>query len=114
MKQVIAIACFCALAGQAQAQKATTDKVFFAASRKEMRGTTVLLQTKGQNITASIAPQAKGALYFYLFDVEGTMVHRAVLEKEKPTRVADLKKGTYTYTVFENDESIDEGKIEIK
>lgn len=75
----------------------------------------VVMQAQGHKITAMVKSNcSKQKLHFYLFDLEGTMVHQSTLENRDKNTVAELKKGTYIYTVFANDESIDEGKIEIK
>ena len=53
-------------------------------------------------------------LSFYLFDLEGKMIFQAILKKEEKHTVAGLPKGTYIYNAFENDETIDKGKVELK
>jgi hypothetical protein len=62
----------------------------------------------------SVTANTSSPLHFYIFDLEGTLIYQTVL-KNKDRKVIDkLKKGTYLYDVFENDESIEEGKITIK
>lgn len=53
-------------------------------------------------------------LHFYIFDLEGTLVYQAVLSGREKKVIEHLKKGTYLYDVFENDESIEEGRIIVK
>jgi hypothetical protein len=53
-------------------------------------------------------------LHFYIFDLEGTLIYQAVLKNKDRKNIDNLKKGTYMYDVFENDESIEEGKIIVK
>ena len=53
-------------------------------------------------------------LNFYVFDVEGTLLHRIYLKGKEQRKITDLKKGTYMYDVFKKDESIEQGKIIIK
>jgi len=60
------------------------------------------------------ANTSSSSLHFYIFDLEGTLIYQAVLKNKERKIVTDLKKGTYMYDVFENDESIEEGKIVIK
>jgi hypothetical protein len=62
----------------------------------------------------SISATTSSPLHFYIFDMEGTLVYQAVLNNKERKMVDNLKKGTYLYDVFENDESIEEGKIIIK
>ena len=50
-------------------------------------------------------------LHFYVFDLEGTLLHRIALKGKEQRKITNLKKGTYTYDVFKNDESIEQGKI---
>ncbi|MBD0332234.1 MAG: T9SS type A sorting domain-containing protein, partial [Chitinophagaceae bacterium] len=50
-------------------------------------------------------------LHFYVFDLEGTMLHQLILKGSKQHTIRNLKKGIYMYEVFKNDESIEQGKI---
>jgi hypothetical protein len=62
----------------------------------------------------SISSNTSSSLHFYIFDLEGTLVYQAVLNSKDRKTIDNLKKGTYLYDVFENDQSIEEGKIIIK
>jgi hypothetical protein len=62
----------------------------------------------------SVTTNVNGPLHFYIFDLEGTMMYQTVLMKNDKKDIENLKKGTYTYDVFEKEESIEEGKIIIK
>jgi hypothetical protein len=62
----------------------------------------------------SVSAITSSTLHFYIFDLEGTLVYQAVLNNRERKMIENLKKGTYLYDVFENDESIEEGKIIIK
>ena len=53
-------------------------------------------------------------LHFYVFDLEGTLLHRIALKGKAQQTITNLKKGTYMYDVFKNDESIEQGKITVK
>ena len=53
-------------------------------------------------------------IHFYVFDLEGTLLHRIILKGKEQKTIANLKKGTYMYDVFKNDESIEQGKITVK
>ncbi len=53
-------------------------------------------------------------LHFYVFDISGTLMHQITLKGKNKYKIANLKKGLYTYDVFSNDESIEHGKIIVK
>ena len=53
-------------------------------------------------------------LDFYVFDLEGTLeLHYKMIGKEHK-KITSLKRGYYTYQVFEGDAMTDSGKINIK
>ena len=62
----------------------------------------------------SVSAVTSSTLHFYIFDVDGTLVFQAVLNNKDRKVIDNLKRGSYLYDVFENDESIEEGKIIIK
>ena len=62
----------------------------------------------------SVSANTSSALHFYIFDLDGTLIFQAVLNNKERKTIDHLKKGTYLYDVFENDESVEEGKIIIK
>jgi len=62
----------------------------------------------------SVSAVTSSTLHFYIFDLEGTLVFQAVLNNKDRKVIDNLKKGSYLYDVFENDESVEEGKIIIK
>ena len=64
--------------------------------------------------TITINSTSSEPLHFYVFDLEGTLLHRLALKGKEKTKITNLKKGTYTYDVFKNDESIEQGKIIVK
>ncbi len=53
-------------------------------------------------------------LQFYVFDLEGTMMHNITLKAKRKKIITGLKKGIYMYDVFKDDESIERGKIVVK
>lgn len=53
-------------------------------------------------------------IQFYVFDLEGTMIENVRLVGKERKKIRGLKKGTYLYDVFNNDESIERGKIVVK
>jgi hypothetical protein len=62
----------------------------------------------------SIISTGNEDLYFYVFDLEGTILHRFIFKGKEKRTITGLKKGVYTYDVFRNDESIEQGKIIVK
>ena len=65
--------------------------------------------TSDGNIT--ISSTSSELLHFYVFDLEGTLLHRLILKGKAQKKITNLKKGTYMYDVFKKDESIEQGKI---
>ncbi|MEJ7913708.1 MAG: T9SS type A sorting domain-containing protein [Chitinophagaceae bacterium] len=84
----------------------------------------VRMYSKGHIIKSSKNPTSNGSLsittrssvdlHFYVFDLSGTLVHRATLKDREKSKLPALEKGTYLYDVFQDDLSIEEGKIVIK
>ena len=66
------------------------------------------------NGTLTITSIVNEAIHFYVFDLEGSLVHQVVLKGKQQRTINKLNKGTYTYDVFKNDESIEQGKIIVK
>lgn len=66
------------------------------------------------NGTITVSSNTTEKLHFYIFDLEGTLIHQAVLKDKQKITVNNLKKGVYMYDTFLNDESIEYGKITVK
>jgi hypothetical protein len=66
------------------------------------------------NGTITISSDTAATLHFYVFDVEGTLLHQVVLKDKRKHTIQQLKKGIYVYDAFLNDESIEHGKIIVK
>src|SRR5687768_3813629 len=66
------------------------------------------------NGTITVSSITSEKLHFYIFDLDGTLIHQAVLKEKQKITVNDLKKGVYMYDAFLNDESIEYGKITVK
>jgi hypothetical protein len=64
--------------------------------------------------TVNVSSTISGPLHFYIFDLDGTMMYQATLNKKEKKSINNLQKGTYMYDVFQNDVSIEEGKIIVK
>ena len=65
-------------------------------------------------VTVTIHSNTNETLHFYVFDLENTLLYRIELKGRKEKTIRNLKKGIYTYDVFKNDESIEQGKIIVK
>ncbi|MES2881138.1 MAG: T9SS type A sorting domain-containing protein [Bacteroidota bacterium] len=86
------------------------------AIKKQKENLTVVSLRSHESESANISIDAKEGqkLHFYIFDLEGTLVHQSVLKNREKNIVQHVEKGIYTYTVFANDESIEEGKLIVK
>lgn len=51
---------------------------------------------------------------FFVFDVEGTLLHNYKMQPKDHKRITGLKRGTYVYRVFSGDEETAAGKFEIR
>lgn len=66
------------------------------------------------NGTVRVVSNMKGRLHFYVFDLEGTLLHQAIIKAGAKHTITNLKKGVYTYDAFYNDEGIEHGKLIVK
>lgn len=64
--------------------------------------------------TVNVVSNLDETVHFYIFDLEGTLIYQAVLKNKEEKKIDKLVKGTFTYDVFQNDESVEEGKIIVK
>ncbi len=64
--------------------------------------------------TVRVVSNTAGQLNFYVFDLDGTMLHQAVISEKQKHTITNLGKGVYTYDAFYNDEGIEHGKIIVK
>ena len=61
------------------------------------------------------ANESKGKeIDFFVFDLEGTLVHNHKMKMKDHHRVTNLSKGIYVYRVFCGDEETASGQFEIK
>lgn len=66
------------------------------------------------NGTVTISSNSERPLHFYVFDLEGTLLHQFILKDKTKQTIQNLKKGTYVYDAFLNDEGIDHGSIQVR
>lgn len=109
---VLAISCCLLQAHSNQSSMAGTysDSIIVQPAKDVVR----IYPNPTHNGTVSVSTQATGKLHFYIFDLEGTLIHQAVLNQKQKETVRNLKKGVYMYDVFRNDISIEHGKIIVK
>lgn len=53
-------------------------------------------------------------LHFYVFALDGTLLHQVILKDKEKKTIENLKKGIYVYDAFLNDEGIEHGNIIVK
>ena len=87
-----------------------TTKVKVEAKKSVIR----LYPNPSWNGTITVSSNTTEKLHLYIFDLDGTLIHQAVLKEKQKITVNDLKKGVYMYDAFLNDESIEYGKITVK
>lgn len=105
----------CSAFAQIKEPKKTSNMFFSSSTEKEnSRKVAVKLYPNPSYGKITISANTEGALHFYVFDLEGTLVYQTVLNNKERKIIDHLKKGTYLYDVFEKDESIEEGKIIVK
>lgn len=62
-----------------------------------------------------VAKENKGKeISFFVFDLQGTLLHQYKMKAKDHYRVTGLKKGVYIYRVFSGDEETATGKFEIR
>jgi hypothetical protein len=66
------------------------------------------------NGTITVSSNSDKPLHFYVFDMDGTLLHQIILKDKKKQTIQHLKKGTYVYDAFLNDEGIDHGSISVR
>lgn len=85
-----------------------TDSIQILHNRnKEIKLTPNPIQPKSINLSCN----SNELMHFYLFDVEGTLLYRFLLQGNDEKQLTQLHKGIYTYDIFKQDVSIEQGKI---
>ncbi len=87
---------------------------YMSEAKYEAKKNVVKLYSKKEKGTVIITSHRSMNVHLYIFDLEGTMMHQAILKSRERTKISNLAKGIYTYTIFANEESIEEGQIIIK
>jgi len=116
-RNLLFVSLILSLSYSSSAQKAfekTSNVISFDSSSSNEGKNVVKIYPNPSYGKLSVSASTNSSLHFYIFDMEGTLVYQAVLNNKQRKIIENLKKGTYLYDVFENDESIEEGKIIIK
>ena len=90
----------------------TTAKA--AVVTKKKKAAIKLYPNPSTNGTVRVVSNTPGNINFYIFELDGTLLHQAVIGEKKKHTVTNLKKGIYTYDVFYNDEGIEHGELIVK
>jgi hypothetical protein len=53
-------------------------------------------------------------LEFFIFDLEGVLLHQTILQPKEKKTIKTLMKGVYLYDLFYKDQGIERGKITIQ
>ncbi|MER3464441.1 MAG: hypothetical protein C4329_08560 [Chitinophagaceae bacterium] len=61
-----------------------------------------------------ISSKEKTTLFFYVFDLSGTMIYQTTLKENQKAIIRNLNKGVYVYDVFKKDEGIEHGRLIVK
>lgn len=98
----------------ADARSQPTNTNLSSPVKEVARKKLVTLVQEGDSKIVSLRSHIEQQAHFYLFDLEGTMVYQAVLKKGDHKQIKEIPEGTYTYFVFVQDVSKEEGKITVK
>ncbi|HMU46725.1 MAG TPA: T9SS type A sorting domain-containing protein [Chitinophagaceae bacterium] len=77
------------------------------------KAVTIFMDETGKNLKVKTRKNDKKQVDFFVFDLEGTLVHNYRMKANDEKRITGLQKGTYIYRVFCGDEETAAGKIEI-
>lgn len=80
----------------------------------EKKAAIKLYPNPSTNGTVRILSNTAGPINFYIFELDGTLRHQAVIDERGKHTVTGLTKGVYTYDVFYKDEGIEHGKLIVK
>ena len=86
----------------------------YEAKKYESKKNIVNLYSKSEKGTVVITSNRSFDVQLYIFDLENTIMYQGILKSKTKTKITTLEKGTYTYIIFANEESIEEGKLVIK
>jgi hypothetical protein len=107
-----------ATAGKAQMRNELVDEERNEAKAEEKaaesKKNVVKLYSRKEKGTVIVTSHRPQEVKIYVFDLDGTMMYQSMLNKNEKKKIDSLEKGTYTYIIFDKDESVEEGKLIIK
>jgi hypothetical protein len=111
---ILSLILFCT-AAQAQINSTDNTEILSESRTKaEVKKNIVKLYSRKDKGTVVVTSHRTQEVQLYIFDLEGTILHQSTLKLNEKKKIDNLAKGTYTYTIFQNDESVEEGKLIIK
>lgn len=99
---------------QLQPSKSFDENEFLETKTVSQKNIVRIYPNPSYDGTVNIVSNTTDKLHFYIFDLEGTMIHQIILKNKQKHKVANLKKGVYMYDVFKDDKGVEQGKIIIK
>ncbi|MBD0353095.1 MAG: T9SS type A sorting domain-containing protein [Flavisolibacter sp.] len=112
---LVKVTVFAAPASTKKASHRFSDSLYLKPAYVWQASSTVrLYPNPTTNGTIKVRAANAGEFHFYVFDVQGTLISRKILNGRQTYTINNLKKGVYLYDVFKNDVSIEQGKIIVK
>jgi hypothetical protein len=90
------------------------DKFDEPRKKIRLRNVVRIYPNPSYNGTVSVSSNINDKIHFYIFDLEGTLIHQAVLKNKERQTIQNLTRGMYMYDVFKDDMSVDHGKLEVR
>lgn len=103
-----------AFATKAHTTASFSDSLFVKPYTVSKKNVVKLFPNPSTDGYVTVSSETEEEVHLYIFDLEATMLYRVTLTNKEKRAVPKLKKGTYTYDVFKNDESIEQGQIIVK
>ncbi|HEX6334082.1 MAG TPA: T9SS type A sorting domain-containing protein [Flavisolibacter sp.] len=85
-----------------------------ATRKKDLKKNLFTLYSKKEKPVIVVTSHREQDVTIYVFDAEGTLVYQGILRHHEKLKVEVATKGTYSYTIFDRNESVEEGKLIIK
>ncbi len=95
-------------------QTVNEDAIELKAATASKKEAVKLYPNPSTNGRITISSNRTETLHFYVFDLDGTLLHQVILKDKQKKTIENLKKGIYVYDAFLNDEGISHGNIIVK
>jgi len=106
---LLSIACY-----TAQSNGSNADDKFTEKKSVKYKNIVRISPNPSYNGAISVSSNITDKIHFYIFDLEGTLIHQSILKNKQKQVIQNLKKGIYMYDVFKDDVSAEHGKLVIK